>query len=109
LLFRDNDVSFDKPLISEGRVPVKLRESKFNEITSPDPEHVRPVHTGDEHFVATLAQIQPGILDWMLVELIKAHRAEFSSGAVGETLGDTLGDTVGSTVGLRVGMIEHSC
>jgi hypothetical protein len=48
----------------------------------------------------------------MLVELIRAHRAEFSSGtgaAVGETDGDSLGDTVGSTVGLRVGMIEHSC
>jgi hypothetical protein len=109
LLYKDNDVSFDNPLISEGRVPVKLRESRFSEITSPDPEQVRPGHTGDEHFEATLAQIQAGILDWMLVELIRAHRAEFSSGAVGERVGNTLGDTVGSTVGLRVGMIEHSC
>jgi hypothetical protein len=109
LLFRDNDVSFDNPLISEGRVPVKLLEDNDKEITSPDPEQLRPGHTGDEHFEATLAQIQAGILDWMLVELIRAHRAEFSSGAVGERVGDILGDTVGSTVGLRVGMIKHSC
>jgi hypothetical protein len=105
----DKYVSFDNPLISEGRVPVKLCPFNVSEITSPAPEHVRPGHTGDEHFEATLAQIQAGILDWMLVELIRAHRAEFSSGAVGERVGDTLGDTVGSTVGLRVGMIKHSC
>jgi hypothetical protein len=60
LLFRDNDVSFDKPLISEGRVPVRLFDDNDSEITSPDPEHVRPGHTGDEHFEATLAQIQVG-------------------------------------------------
>jgi hypothetical protein len=109
LLFKDNDVSFDNPPISEGRVPVKLCPLNVSEITSPAPEHVRPGHTGDEHFEATLAQIQAGILDWMLVELIRAHRAEFSSGAVvGDTLGDTVGDSVGSTVGLRVG-IKHSC
>jgi hypothetical protein len=112
LLFKDNDVSFDKPLISEGRVPVKLCPLNVSEVTSPDPEQLTPGHTGDEHFEATLAQIQAGILDCMLVELIRAHRAEFSSGPVGETLGDTLGDTVGEsvgcTVGLRVG-IKHSC
>jgi hypothetical protein len=60
LLEKERKVSFDKPLISEGSDPVKLFDAKFSEITSPDPEHVRPDHTGDEHFEATLAQIQAG-------------------------------------------------
>jgi hypothetical protein len=60
LLDKESKVSFDKPLISEGRVPVKLLDAKFSVITSPAPEQVRPGHIGDEHFEATLAQIQAG-------------------------------------------------
>jgi hypothetical protein len=60
LLEKERKVIFDKPLISEGRVPARLFDAKFSEITSPEPEHVRPGHTGDEHFEATLAQIQAG-------------------------------------------------
>jgi hypothetical protein len=125
LVVKDKYVIFDKPPISEGREPVKDFDGNESEITSPDTEQVRPGHTGEEHLFATLAQLQAGIWDWMLVLLMRAHRAEFSSGAVGERLGDmlgeaegeivgesvgaTLGDRVGITVGLRVGMIEHSC
>jgi hypothetical protein len=63
--------------------------------------------------LATLAQIQAGILDWMLVERIRAHRAEFSSDGLhdGDTLGaadglhdgDTLGAVDGFLLGIRVG------
>jgi hypothetical protein len=60
LLDKESKVSFDKPLISEGIDPVKLFEANDKEITSPAPEQLRPGHTGDEHFDATLAQIQAG-------------------------------------------------
>jgi hypothetical protein len=71
----------------EGREPVKLFVPNDSEMTSPAPEQVSPVHTGDEHLLATLAQLQREIWDWILVELIRAHRAEFSSGSVGEEVG----------------------
>jgi hypothetical protein len=79
LLLNERDVSWDIPQISEGTEPVKDFQPKFRAITSPDTEQVRPVHTGDEHLLATLAQLQAGIMDWMLVELMRAHRAELSS------------------------------
>jgi hypothetical protein len=60
LLDKESKVSFDRPLISEGSDPVKLFDAKFSVITSPAPEQLRPGHTGDEHFEATLAQIQAG-------------------------------------------------
>jgi hypothetical protein len=71
----------------------------------PTPEQVRPVHTGEEHLEATFAQFHSENLDWMLVELIRAHKAVFSSGGAE---GERLGWRVGITVGLRVGMMEHS-
>jgi hypothetical protein len=61
--------------------PVKLFEFNESEITSPAPEQVSPVHTGDEHLLATLEQFQAGILDWMLVEVIMAHKAVSSPAA----------------------------
>jgi hypothetical protein len=60
---KEKDVIFDKPPISEGREPVKDFEDNESEITSPDTEQVRPGHTGEEHLLATLAQLQAGILD----------------------------------------------
>jgi hypothetical protein len=60
LLDKESKVSFDKPQISEGIDPVKLFDAKFSVITSPEPEQLTPGHTGDEHFEATLAQIQAG-------------------------------------------------
>jgi hypothetical protein len=79
LLFNDKYVSSDIPQISEGKKPVKDFEPKFRAITSPAPEQVRPGHTGEEHLLATLAQLQAGIWDCMLVLLMRAHRAELSS------------------------------
>jgi hypothetical protein len=58
LVEREKKVIFDSPPISEGREPVKDFETKESEITSPAPEQVRPVHTGDVHLLATLAQFQ---------------------------------------------------
>jgi hypothetical protein len=100
-------------------VPVKAFEIKEREMTDPPtPEQVRPVHIGEEHFEATFAQFHSENLDWMLVELIRAHKAVFSSGGdtEGETEGERLGwrvginvgERLGITVGLRVGMMEHS-
>jgi hypothetical protein len=107
LLLNEKDVSLDSPEISEGRVPVNVFELRVREMTDPPtPEQVRPVHTGEEHFEATFAQFHSENFDWMLVELIKAHNAAFSSG--GDTEGERLGWRVGITVGLRVGMMEHS-
>jgi hypothetical protein len=122
LVVKDKYVIFDKPPISEGREPVKDFDGNESEITSPDTEQVRPGHTGEEHLLTTLAQLQAGIMDWILVEPMRAHSAAFSSGervgdvlgevegeTVGESVGARLGVRVGITVGLRVGMIEHSC
>jgi hypothetical protein len=122
LVEKDKEVIFDKPPISEGREPVKDFEDNESETTSPDTEQVKPGHTGEEHLLATLAQLQAGIMDWMLVLLMRAHRAKSSVGKrledmlgeaegeiVGESVGARLGDRVGITVGRRVGMIEHSC
>jgi hypothetical protein len=58
---RESSVIFDKPPISKGREPFKLFESKVSEITSPAPEQVRPGHTGERHFKATVEQFQAGI------------------------------------------------
>jgi hypothetical protein len=86
---------------------VRLLALKVREMTEPPtPEQVTPVHTGEEHLEATFAQFHSENLDWMLVELIRAHKAAFSSG--GDTEGERLGWRVGITVGLRVGMMEHS-
>jgi hypothetical protein len=54
LLEKERYVSFDKPLISEGIDPVKLFEFNDNEITSPAPEQLTPVH---EHLLDTSTQI----------------------------------------------------
>jgi hypothetical protein len=60
--------------------PVKLFEDNDRRITSLL-EQVSPVHTGDEHLLATLEQFQAGIWDWMLVEVIMAHKAVSSPAA----------------------------
>jgi hypothetical protein len=81
LTANDKYVSWDIPQISEGSEPVKLLEPKFRAITSPDTEQVTPVHTGEEHLLATLAQVQAGILDWMLVELMRdSHQISITDG-----------------------------
>jgi hypothetical protein len=59
--------------IVEGIEPVKLFWLNDNDITLPA-EQDKPVHTGDEHFEATLVQFQAGILDWMLVLVMKLHK-----------------------------------
>jgi hypothetical protein len=72
--------------------PVKLFEDNDSEVT-PDTEQATPAH--NEHLLATLAELHSGNMDWMLVERIRAHRAEFSSGSVGEEVGATLGALLG--------------
>jgi hypothetical protein len=56
---KESKVSLDKPQISEGSEPVKLLDPNDKEITSPAAQ-LTPGHTGDEHFEATLAQVQAG-------------------------------------------------
>jgi hypothetical protein len=105
LVFKESEKSWESPETSEGSVPVKLIEFSVIAMTLPAPEQLRPVHTGEEHFEATFAQFHSENFDWMLVELIRAHKAVFSSGGAE---GERLGWRVGITVGLRVGMMEHS-
>jgi hypothetical protein len=73
LLPKESAVNVERPEISEGREPVKLFEPKSRLMTFPF-EQVRPVHTGEEHFEATYAQFHEENKDWMLVELIRAHK-----------------------------------
>jgi hypothetical protein len=103
-LVNDKEVIWERPQISGGRVPVKPIPSKESEITSPAPEQARPVHTGEEHLLATLAQLHSGSWDWILVELIRAHRAKFSARSVGERVGESEGETEvrGGSISKRV-------
>jgi hypothetical protein len=76
---KDKEETKERPEIPEGREPVKLFEPKLREITLLFAEQVRPVHTGEEHLEATFAQFHSERTELMLVELIRAQRAVFSS------------------------------
>jgi hypothetical protein len=102
---KEREQSWVRPEITVGSEPINFFALREREMTLPAPEQLRPVHTGEEHFEATFAQFHSENFDWMLVELIRAHKAVFSSGGAE---GERLGWRVGITVGLRVGMMEHS-
>ena len=74
-------VSSESPYSSGGRVPVRLFEFRERPVTFLDDEQVRPAHQGEEHLLATLAQLQEGRMDWILVDEMTAHSASSSERA----------------------------